>query len=102
MAKKFEISSSYEPAGDQPEAIRLLCLRSGARIRRADSLASAHRHLRVYRPSIVIVDMGLPDGSGLDLIREMDAARPRVRIVLAISGDTERLRGRTRRPLSCP
>ncbi len=24
MAKKFEISSSYEPAGDQPEAIRQL------------------------------------------------------------------------------
>lgn len=70
------------------EALRLLCLRSGARIRRADCLKSARRHLQVYRPSVVITDVGLPDGSGLDLIREMDAARPRVRIVLAISGDT--------------
>ena len=40
------------------EAIRLLCLRSGARIRRADNLAAAHRHLRVYRPSVVIVGYG--------------------------------------------
>ena len=69
------------------EARRLLCLRSGARIRRADCLKSARRHLQVYRPSVVITDVGLPDGSGLDLIKEMDAARPRVRIILAISGD---------------
>ncbi|MDA5092522.1 response regulator [Aliiroseovarius sp. KMU-50] len=69
------------------EAIRLLCLRSGARIRRADSLASAHRHLRVYRPTIVIVDMGLPDGSGADLIRELAMETCRVSVILAISGD---------------
>ncbi len=69
------------------EAIRLLCLRSGARIRRADSLASAHRHLRVYRPSIVIVDMGLPDGSGAELIRELANEPARVPVILGISGD---------------
>lgn len=69
------------------EALRLLCLRSGARIRRADCLKSARRHLQVYRPSVVITDIGLPDGSGLDLIREMNVSSPRVRVVLAISGD---------------
>lgn len=69
------------------EAIRLLCLRSGARIRRADSLAAAHRHLRVYRPSIVIVDMGLPDGSGAELIEELSKELVRVPVLLAMSGD---------------
>ncbi len=69
------------------EAIRLLCLRSGARIRRADSLAAAHRHLSVYRPSIVIVDLGLPDGCGADLIAELDQATPRVAVIFGISGD---------------
>lgn len=69
------------------EAVRLLCLRSGARIRRADSIRSAKRHLRTYRPSVVLVDIGLPDGSGLDLIAEMNEATPRVPVILATSGD---------------
>ncbi|HBR61373.1 MAG TPA: response regulator [Rhodobacteraceae bacterium] len=70
------------------EGIRLLCLRSGARIRRADCLRSARRHLQVYRPSVVIIDLGLPDGNGAELIEELNAASPRVGIVLAISGDS--------------
>ncbi|WP_323803275.1 response regulator [Sulfitobacter litoralis] len=70
------------------EAMRLLCLRSGARIRRADSLRAARRHLQVYRPSIVIADLGLPDGNGIDLIAELARAQPRVDALLAISGDT--------------
>lgn len=69
------------------EAIRLLCLRSGARIRRADSLQSARRHLSVYRPAVVIVDLGLPDGSGADLIRDLAAATPRVSVILGTSAD---------------
>lgn len=69
------------------EAMRLLCLRSGARIRRADCLKSARRHLQVYRPSVVIVDLGLPDGSGCDLIAELNAAVPRVEVILGTSGD---------------
>jgi len=71
------------------EAMRLLCLRSGARIRRADSLYSAQRHLAVYRPSVVIIDIGLPDGSGVDLIRDLTGARPRVDVVLGTSGDPD-------------
>lgn len=69
------------------EALRLLCLRSGARIRRADSLAAAERHLTVYRPTVAIVDIGLPDGSGLDLIRSLNSARPRVTALLGTSGN---------------
>lgn len=69
------------------EALRLLCLRSGARIRRADCLQSARRHLQTYRPTVVIVDLGLPDGSGLDLIADLAAGSPRVPVILAISGE---------------
>lgn len=69
------------------EAMRLLCLRSGARIRRADTLKAARRHLQVYRPSVVIVDLGLPDGSGADLIEELAGASPRVPVLLGTSGD---------------
>ena len=69
------------------EAIRLLCLRSGARIRRADSLSHAQRHLRIYRPCVMIVDVGLPDGSGLKLIKDMSEITPRIDVILGTSGD---------------
>ncbi|MEO1306520.1 MAG: response regulator, partial [Pseudomonadota bacterium] len=69
------------------EAMRLLCLRSGARIRRADCLASARRHLGTYRPTAIIIDLGLPDGSGRDLIEELAATISRVPVILATSGD---------------
>lgn len=69
------------------EALRLLCLRSGARIRRADSLANARRHLCTYRPNVLIVDLGLPDGRGTELIREVAQSIMRPEVILGTSGD---------------
>lgn len=69
------------------EALRLMSLRSGARLRRADCLASARRHLQTYRPNIMIVDVGLPDGSGLDLIRDVKSSFDLPPVLLATSGD---------------
>lgn len=69
------------------EAMRLLCQRSGARLRRADTMAAARRHLGVYRPAIVIVDLGLPDGAGEDLIAEIARVTPRIPVLLGTSGD---------------
>ncbi len=69
------------------DAIRLMCLHSGARIRRADCLKSARRHLQIYRPSVIIVDMGLPDGSGADLIAELSLEVLRIDVILGLSGD---------------
>ena len=50
------------------EAVRLIFITSGARLRRADCIERARRHLRIYRPDVAIVDMGLPDGDGAVLI----------------------------------
>ena len=69
------------------EALRLMCLRSGARIRMADCLTSARRHLKVYRPSVIVIDIGLPDGSGADLLEDLANASPRVDVILGTSGD---------------
>ena len=69
------------------EALRMICQRSGARIRRADSLKSAARHLRTYRPGIILIDVGLPDGSGLDLVRDLSANDARIGVIIAMSGD---------------
>jgi DNA-binding NarL/FixJ family response regulator len=72
------------------EALRLLCQRSGARLRRAETLAAARRHLTVYRPDVVIVDFGLPDGDGGDLIRALAALRAPGLLILGTSGDPAR------------
>lgn len=69
------------------EALRLLCQHSGARLRRADSLAAAHRHLRIYRPDVLIVDLGLPDGPGEGLIAALAPLPARPEVILGLSGD---------------
>jgi CheY-like chemotaxis protein len=68
------------------DALRLILQRAGARLRRAESLEIARLHLNCYRPDLAIVDLGLPDGRGEDLISELSAQGfP----VLGLSGDPE-------------
>jgi CheY-like chemotaxis protein len=68
------------------DALRLICQQAGARLRRADCLAAARAHLVVYRPDVAIVDLGLPDGPGTDLIAELAGqGLP----VVAISGNPD-------------
>lgn len=71
------------------EALRLLCLRSGARIRRADTIKAAMRHMQTYRPGVLIVDMGLPDGNGAELIQGFARITPRVPVILGISAEPD-------------
>ena len=68
------------------DALRLIFHRSGARLRRAENLADARAHLGRYRPDLVIVDLGLPDGRGEDLIAEVAAQGL---AVVALSGDPD-------------
>jgi len=68
------------------EALRLMCQRSGARLRRAETLAAARSHLRLYRPDVVIVDLGLPDGRGDALIRHLVLTAQRPMVILGTSG----------------
>ncbi len=69
------------------EALRLMCHRAGARLRRADTLRAARAHLRVYRPDVVIVDLGLPDGRGEALIRDLRLTPARPGLILGTSGN---------------
>ncbi len=71
------------------DAFRIMCLRSGARIRRADTLASARKHLRTYQPTVAIIDIGLPDEPGTVLIEELSRGSPRIEVLLATTGDPE-------------
>ncbi|WP_209426504.1 response regulator [Pararhodobacter sp. SW119] len=71
------------------ETVRLICRAAGIRLRRVETLAAARRHLRLYRPELALIDLGLPDGSGLDLIVELAALTPRRPRIVAVSGDPE-------------
>jgi FixJ family two-component response regulator len=51
---------------------------------RAETFASAHeflRHTRADAPSCLILDVQLPDVSGLDFVAELDAAAPSIPII---------------------
>ncbi len=69
------------------EAVRMMSIKSGARLRRADCLRSARRHLAIYRPDVLMVDLGLPDGPGVELIREMQLSPDLSSAIIALSGD---------------
>lgn len=68
------------------DAIRLMFRGAGGRLRRADCLQTARQHLALYTPDAVIVDLGLPDGSGLELIAELAGNRQRVGRIIALTG----------------
>ncbi|MCP5088288.1 MAG: response regulator [Rhodobacteraceae bacterium] len=69
------------------QAVRMMSVKSGARMRRADCLRSARRHLMIYRPDVVMIDLGLPDGSGVELIEELNEMPDWSSAVVALSGD---------------
>jgi len=75
-----------EDSRSASEAIRLFAAESGARVRRADSLHAASRHLAIYRPNVVMVDLGLPDGDGLALVRHLASAATPISAIVALSG----------------
>lgn len=83
---------------DLPEARSWLCdaLRHafpGIDVREAGSLTSARDELLrppVWRPDIALVDLGLPDGSGTDLITELRASDPNVVTVVTTIFDDDR------------
>ncbi len=71
------------------ETLRLLCLSSGARVRQANGVTATMRHLRAYRPDIVITEMCLPDGEGASLITNLDKMNPRLSMILGMSAQAD-------------
>lgn len=69
-----------DDAGFTPAAAELI-RQEGFEVDIASSLSEAHERLRSRRPHLVLVDLVLPDGSGLDLVRDM-AQSPATKIVL--------------------
>ena len=55
---------------DFRESLALLVAREGYRVRQASSLSEARERIAEQAPDVVLADLGLPDGSGIDLLRE--------------------------------
>jgi two-component system KDP operon response regulator KdpE len=71
---------------DEPgiRAVLRLMLQSGKyRVVEAETAARAEVEARTHRPDLLIVDLGLPDGDGLDVIRRVRAWSPVPIIVLS-------------------
>ena len=73
------------------EALALLLGREPdlAVVAEADSLAEARRALAGTAVDIALVDLDLPDGSGVDLIRDLQAANPEA-LALVVTGSGDR------------
>lgn len=71
-----------------PLLVRPLLERLGMSVQTARTLAEARRSLARQRPDGVLLDLHLPDGSGLDLLRELRAASDtRTLPVLVLTGE---------------
>jgi DNA-binding NarL/FixJ family response regulator len=76
---------------DDHEVVReglaaLLGRRSGFRVvAQAGSVAEAVAQAARFQPDLVVMDVRLPDGSGIEACREIRAARPETRVVMLTS-----------------
>jgi two-component system, cell cycle response regulator DivK len=70
MERRILIVDDHEPGVALIE--RLLEL-DGHKVRAAGSLADAERALAEEQPAMIVLDLNLPDGSGLELTRKLKA-----------------------------
>jgi two-component system phosphate regulon response regulator PhoB len=83
---------------DEPDVIELVAFhlgRAGYRVISAETGAKAHAELRRARPDLVILDLMLPDLSGLEILKELaqrDAELP-VIVLSARTGAEDRVLG---------
>lgn len=83
---------------DDPEIRKLLARyveSQGFRVLLAASCRELHEQLATHQVDLVVLDVMLPDGSGLDACRDLRAARSNVPIILltALKEDVDRIIG---------
>jgi two-component system nitrate/nitrite response regulator NarP len=56
---------------------------------RARTAAEANKQLTSVKPDLLLLDVHLPDGSGLDILRRLSRSRPRPKVILLTAGMDE-------------
>jgi two-component system KDP operon response regulator KdpE len=69
------------------KVLRVLFEANGFRVAAADTAARGEHDARLHRPDVVVVDLGLPDGGGLNVIAGIRAWSPMPIIVLSARTD---------------
>ena len=75
------------------ESLRGFLEDHGFRTHTAGSMAAGRELLRAVRPAVCLLDLNLPDGSGVDLLRVIAAEGLPVRAIVMSAFPPERLRG---------
>lgn len=66
----------------------------GTKVTTAQSMGEAEKYLAEHTVDVVLLDLGLPDVQGLDVVRRAHAAAPRVPLVVLTGFDDETLAAR--------
>src|SRR3989442_12133043 len=69
--------------------VRTACAQDGYQVLEADSGAEGLRELGAARPSLVLLEVALPDGSGFDVCRELRKADPAVPVIITSNRSDE-------------
>ncbi len=68
-------------------AIRLLLEETGFHVDDAGGVSDAVARCRDIRPDIMLLDLGLRDGSGFDVLAALSSGAELPRVVIAVTGD---------------
>lgn len=72
------------------DALRLLLESTGHHVRVATTVQEAVQACADRRPDLMLLDLTLPDGNGLDALGEASAAGTAPRVTVALTGHDER------------
>src|SRR4051794_6317630 len=56
---------------------------------RARTAAEANKQIAALKPDLILLDVHLPDGSGLDVMRRLQRGRSRPKVILLTAGMDE-------------
>src|SRR5258708_20129907 len=78
-----------EPDSSTRREIRLVCEQDGYQVVEADAGSEALRQVESSRPSVILLEVTLPDAAGFDVCRELRKVDPGVPVIMMSSRSDE-------------